>query len=113
MVIFYRNSENRYLPPHLFSYASQVGYDTCMFYVYILKSKVDKKLYVGSTNDLRRRFKEHNNGQVHSTKSRVLFELRYYEAYFSEEDARRREHSLKKDGNALAQLKRRIAKSIS
>ncbi|OHA06490.1 MAG: hypothetical protein A2934_00005 [Candidatus Sungbacteria bacterium RIFCSPLOWO2_01_FULL_47_10] len=84
-----------------------------MFYVYILKSKVDKKLYVGSTNDLRRRFEEHNKGQVRSTKSCAPFELRYYEAYFSEEDARRRERSLKKDGNALAQLKRRIAKSIS
>ncbi|MBU1015322.1 GIY-YIG nuclease family protein [Patescibacteria group bacterium] len=83
-----------------------------MFYVYILKSKRDHKLYVGSTNDLRRRFAEHNKGQVRSTKSRAPFELRYYEAYFSEEDARHREHSLKKDGNALAQLKRRIAKSI-
>jgi len=29
-----------------------------------------------------------------------------------EEDARHREWSLKKDGNALAQLKRRITKSI-
>ena len=99
-------------PPHLFSYASQVGYDICMFYVYILKNKLDGKLYVGSTNDLRRRFEEHNKGQVRSTKSRTPFELRYYEAYFSEEDARHREHSLKKDGNALAQLKRRITKSI-
>lgn len=84
-----------------------------MFYVYILKSKKDGKLYIGSTNDLRRRFKEHNDGKVHSTKSRAPFELRYYEAYFSEEDARRREHSLKKDGNALAQLKRRITKRIT
>ena len=83
-----------------------------MFYVYILKSKRDHRLYIGSTNDLRRRFAEHNNGQVRSTKSRTPFELRYYEAYFSEEDARHRERSLKKDGNALAQLKRRLTKSI-
>jgi putative endonuclease len=100
-------------PPHLFSYASQVAYDIYMFYVYILKSKLDGKLYIGSTNDLRRRFEEHNKGQVRSTKSRAPFELRYYEAYFLEEDARHRERSLKKDGNALAQLKRRIIKSIS
>lgn len=83
-----------------------------MFYVYILKSKVDHHLYIGSTNDLRRRFDEHNKGLVRSTKSRVPLELRYYEAYFLEVDARHRESSLKKDGNTLAQLKCRIAKSI-
>ena len=90
-----------------FLLSSQIG-----GWVYILKSKRDHKLYIGSTNDLRRRFAEHNNGLVRSTKSRAPFELRYYEAYFSEEDTRHREHSLKKDGNALAQLKRRIAKTI-
>ncbi len=83
-----------------------------MFYVYILKSKKDSKLYIGSTNDLKRRFDEHNKGEVRSTKSRRPFESRYYEAYFSEEDARHREFSLKKDGNALAQLKRRINTSL-
>lgn len=31
-----------------------------MFYVYILKSKKDGCLYIGSTNDLKRCFKEHN-----------------------------------------------------
>ena len=32
-----------------------------MFYTYVLKSKKDQQLYVGSTNDLKKRFKEHNN----------------------------------------------------
>ena len=31
-----------------------------MFYVYIIQSKKDNNLYVGSTNDLKRRFEEHN-----------------------------------------------------
>ena len=83
-----------------------------MFYVYILKSKKDNKLYIGSTNDLRRRLLEHNTGKVKSTKSRLQFELRYYESFSTEEDARKRESSLKKSGNALAQLKRRINKSL-
>lgn len=83
-----------------------------MRYVYIIKSVQDKKLYTGSTNDLRRRFSEHNAGKVFSTKGRKPFELRYYEAYFSERDARKREASLKKDGRALAQLKKRIDESI-
>jgi putative endonuclease len=83
-----------------------------MFYLHILKSRKDGNLYIGSTNDLRRRLSEHNDGKSRSTKSRTPFELRYYEAFFTEEDARHREWSLKKDGNALAQLKRRIRKSL-
>ena len=83
-----------------------------MYYLYMLKSAVDQKLYIGSTNDLRRRLSEHNNGKTKSTKSRKPFELRYYEAFFSEGDARKREDSLKKDGKALGQLKRRIAESL-
>jgi putative endonuclease len=84
-----------------------------MFYVYVLKSKKDDDLYIGSTNDLRSRIILHNEGKVRSTKSRAPFELRYYEAYFNEDDARRREVSLKKDGRAKSILKSRILKSLS
>ncbi len=83
-----------------------------MFYVYVLKSEKDDKLYFGSTNDLRRRLSDHNSGKVPSTKSRRPFILKYYEAYSAESDARHREASLKKDGRALAQLKRRITDSL-
>ncbi len=83
-----------------------------MYYVYILKSQKDNNLYYGSTNDLRRRLLEHNKGANKSTKGRKPFDLRYYEAYFKEEDARGREFSLKKDGRALAQLKRRLKRSL-
>jgi len=34
-----------------------------MFYVYILKSEKDGKLYIGYTNDLKRRLEEHNSGK--------------------------------------------------
>ena len=83
-----------------------------MFYLYILKSKIDNELYIGSTNDLKRRLLEHNSGKCPSTKSRRPFELRYYESYFNEGDARKRESSLKKDGRALYVLKNRIVKSL-
>ncbi len=83
-----------------------------MFYVYILKSQRDNQLYLGSTTDLRRRLAEHNQGQSPATKGREPFTLRYYEAFLLENDARHREWSLKKDGNALAQLKRRIKASL-
>jgi putative endonuclease len=52
-----------------------------MFYVYVLKSIKDKKLYIGKTNDLKRRIKEHNNAKVSATKERLPMELVYYEAY--------------------------------
>lgn len=61
------------------------------FYVYILQSIKDRKLYVGCTNDLRRRLKEHNEKQSCSTKSRAPFELVYYEAYRNRKDAEKRE----------------------
>ena len=83
-----------------------------MFYVYVIQSKKDRALYTGSTNDLRKRFREHNHGQVYSTKFRTPFELIYYEAYKSEEDARMREHNLKLRANALGQLKQRIRNSL-
>jgi putative endonuclease len=83
-----------------------------MFYVYVLKSQKDEELYIGSTNDLKRRIKEHQNGKSFSTKLRRPFELIYYEAYKNEKDAREREQCLKLRGNARRFLKERISKSL-
>ena len=62
-----------------------------MFYVYILKSLKDHKLYIGYSADLKKRFSEHQKGLVASTKPRRPFELVFYEAYKSMKDAKRRE----------------------
>jgi len=83
-----------------------------MFYVYILKSEKDKKLYIGYTDNLQRRIKEHNEGKVLSTKPRRPFELVYFEGYKSEKDARQREKNLKLYSNAYYQLRKRIINSI-
>ena len=83
-----------------------------MFCVYLIQSKKDKELYIGYTNNLKKRLLEHNEGLNFSTKHRTPFELIYFEAYKSEEDARHREHNLKLRANALNQLKRRISKSL-
>ena len=81
-----------------------------MYYVYVLKNEIEE-LYFGSTNDLRRRLAEHNNGKSVSTRNHK-WNLIYYEAYRSESDARNREHQLKFHGQAKAQLKRRIEASL-
>jgi putative endonuclease len=84
-----------------------------MYYVYILKSKKDNNFYIGSTNNLKCRFHEHNSGWVFSTKSRKPFELIYYEAYSAESDARKREMNLKLRSRAFAQLRKRIKESVN
>ncbi len=84
-----------------------------MFYVYILKSKKDNKLYIGYTDNLKRRMEEHNSGGNKSTKFRRPLELIYYEAYKSEDDTKHREDMLKLFGRALGGLKRRIKLSLN
>lgn len=66
-----------------------------MYYVYILQSEKDDKLYTGSTSDLKRRFSEHQSGKVASTKNRIPFKLICYEAYSEKSTAQRREKYLK------------------
>jgi len=71
----------------------------------------DQELYIGSTNNLRKRIAEHNSGKVFSTKIRKPFKLIYCEAYLSGKEARKREYNLKLRANAFNQLKRRISES--
>jgi len=83
-----------------------------MFFLYILKSLKDHKLYIGSTNNLKKRITEHNSGKVFSTKPRIPFEIIYCEMYKAEKDARLRESKLKLRSNAFNQLKKRIKNSL-
>jgi len=62
-----------------------------MQYLYILKSSIDGKLYIGCTNDLKKRLKLHNSKKVDSTKYRSPLKLIYYEAYLNKKDAFERE----------------------
>ena len=64
-----------------------------MFYVYLLESK--DKFYIGFTDNLKRRVKEHNAGQSVSTKAHRPWRLIFYEAYADKDDALRREGYLK------------------
>lgn len=66
-----------------------------MYYVYILESQKDKDLYIGFTEDLKKRVVAHNDGLNTSTAYRRPLSLIYYEGYSSAVDARKREKFLK------------------
>lgn len=68
-----------------------------MYYVYILRSSKDRKLYIGYTENLKRRFDERQTGKSLATKNRRPFELIFYEAYKNMSDAKRREKYFKTD----------------
>lgn len=66
-----------------------------MFYVYALKSKHRNYIYVGMTNNVNRRFKEHNNKKESTTRSYAPFDLILIENYETRIKARKREKYLK------------------
>ncbi len=66
-----------------------------MWYIYILRSNKDRQLYVGLTNDLKKRVSEHNKGKVPSTYLRRSFKVIYYETHTDRHDAAKRERFLK------------------
>ena len=66
-----------------------------MYYVYVLQSTKDNKLYSGYTRDLKHRIELHNKGLVPTTKNRRPLKLIYYEACLNKNDAVRREQYLK------------------
>ena len=66
-----------------------------MYYVYVLRSLNNGRLYTGSTGDLKRRVEKHNKGHEPSTKNMRPVELVYYEACMSKYDSLRREKYLK------------------
>ena len=88
------------LAPHSESYI--------MFCIYLIRSSRDKSIYVGYTNDLRRRLAEHNKNQSVYTRNKGPYELVYFECYKSIKDAKYRETQLKKHSQAYTQLKHRI-----
>ncbi|HPL82831.1 MAG TPA: GIY-YIG nuclease family protein [Candidatus Omnitrophota bacterium] len=77
-------------------------------YIYLLSSNKTDWIYIGCTNDLDRRLKDHIEGKVFSTKKMLPIKLIYYEAYNSQKLAYDREAKLKTFGSGLAKLKSRL-----
>ena len=67
-----------------------------MYYIYIVEC-VDKSFYVGCTNDLTKRIKQHNgsNRGAHYTKIRRPVILKYSEKFETLKEARHREAEIK------------------
>jgi len=66
-----------------------------MYYVYAIKSLVRNYIYVGLTDDVERRFGQHNKGQNRSTKAYKPFKLIFTEGHNTRIEARQREIYLK------------------
>ena len=66
-----------------------------MYYTYVLLSDIDHKLYIGWTDDLKRRLSRHNLGKVQATRDRRPFTLVYYEACLDKKKAILREKYFK------------------
>ena len=66
-----------------------------MFYVYAISSINRNYIYVGLTNNIKKRFAQHNKGENKSTKAYRPFVLVYTEIYQTRAEARAREKYLK------------------
>lgn len=67
-----------------------------MFYTYCLESRKTHKIYIGFTNNLKRRVEEHNKGTGGDfTAKNGPWKLVFYEAHSDEHDAREMEHFYK------------------
>ena len=81
-------------------------------YVYALLSLLDGSIYVGMTDDLARRLREHWKGWVRSTRDRRPLEILHVIPCASRKDARRLEVYLK-SGEGRLFLKMKISQPLS
>ncbi len=65
------------------------------YFVYILKSTIVDRYYIGQTSDLQKRLKRHNYGEMFSTKPYRPWEMIYSERFPSRSEAMKREQFLK------------------
>ena len=66
-----------------------------MSYVYVFFDVIRKRLYIGFTENIKRRIKEHNQNKNWTTRRYQNKKLIFVEMFANEKDARRREKYLK------------------
>ena len=69
-----------------------------MFYIYILRSKLTQRYYVGSTEVVEKRLKEHNTGKSKSTRAGIPWELIHTESFATRSEAMLQEQKIKARG---------------
>ena len=80
-----------------------------MFTVYVLRSLKNGYRYIGQTNNLEKRFAEHNAGLTKSVRFQVPFVVEYTEVYETRQEALRREKFLK-SGKGRERLDKNVNK---
>lgn len=65
------------------------------YYVYVLQSLKNNSFYIGYSSGLKKRVKEHNEGESLATKPFRPYKLIFYEAFLNQKDAKSREKYLK------------------
>ena len=65
------------------------------YYAYVLLCERTGTFYTGTTNNLERRLREHNEGKAYYTRNKLPVSLVYFEACLNKDDAYRRERYLK------------------
>jgi len=84
-----------------------------MYVVYVIQYNLSKDIYIGKTNNLKRRLNEHNRGEQTSTRRKNgEWILVYAEAYRDKRDADNRELKLKQHGSNKRWLKNRFQHSM-
>jgi putative endonuclease len=76
-----------------------------MFFAYVLRSRMTRRLYTGATSDLKTRLAQHNSDESISTKHRGPWDLLYYEEFATLAEAMRRERYFK-TGKGRDELKK-------
>ena len=66
-----------------------------MYFAYVIFSKSFKRFYKGHCQNLEKRLSEHNKGLTKSTKPFIPWELIYFEAFSTREEAIAREKYFK------------------
>jgi putative endonuclease len=69
------------------------------YFVYIIQSQKDLSFYIGYTNNLQNRLREHNEGTTRYTSKKRPWKLVYNEEYQDKTEAIKREKFLKKQKN--------------
>ena len=79
--------------------------ENMIYYVYVLGSIDNDRLYIGITSDPTRRLEEHNTGKTKSTRPYIPYRIIYSESYLDKALALRRERQIKKSGKIRKKLK--------